>query len=294
MPAPKVPITEIISKVDRLPELPQVAMRLSQLLDDPNVSAERLSEIIRVDASFTGQILRLCNSAAYGFSRTISTVKEAVAILGFKVLKSMVYTIIAKIALDRPINGYALKEGDLWINALTCAIYAKHIAQRERFADPELAFTAALLRDIGKIILGEYVGANYAEIEHLASSEQMDFIQAEEQVLGVSHTFIGVKIAEKWNLPHQLAQVIKYHHKPVNLPPTMDAQQMKLIMIVHLADAFTMMMGTGIGSDGMMYSLDFQALEQAGIKVDEVYVERMMSDLVDLNAVVKELVKSFS
>ncbi|MEB3287659.1 MAG: HDOD domain-containing protein [Vampirovibrionales bacterium] len=288
----QVQLIQIINKIDRLPELPQVALKLTQLLDDPDVSAEKLADVIRVDASFTSQVLKLCNSAAYGLSRTISTVKEAVAILGFKVLKSMVYTIIAKITLDKPIDGYSLDKGALWKNALTCAVYAKHIAKRERFADPELAFTAALLRDLGKIVLGEFVGANYAQIEQKAMDEKIDFVQAEEKVLGISHTTVGAKIGEKWNLPAQLISVMKYHHKPVNLPPNLDAQLAKLILIVHLADSFTMLIGSGIGNDGLMYTLDIDALGKAGFKTDEESLELLMSELMEQNRIIKELEES--
>lgn len=180
----KVTLQEIVQKVEQLPQLPQVALRVSQLLEERETNAGKLAELIRLDPSFTSQVLRLCNSAAYGFSRRISTVKDAVAILGFSTLKSMVYTILAKVALDRSVAGYSLEEGDLWYNALTCAIYAKHIGQRERLPDPEVAFTGGLLRDIGKIVLGDFVGANYAAIEQMTRTERIDFLTAEERVIG--------------------------------------------------------------------------------------------------------------
>ncbi len=291
---PKITLQEVVAKVDILPELPQVAVRVSQMLEDPDVNAQELADIIRVDPSFTSQVLRLCNSAAYGFSRKIATVKEAVAVLGFKSLKSMVYTIIAKAALDRPVPGYSLREGDLWFNSLTCAVYAKHIGAKERLPDPELAFTAGLLRDIGKIVLGEYVGVNYREIEQYSIRERIDFVEAEEKVLGFNHSLIGTRVAEKWNLPISLINVIRHHHKPINLPPNIAPQEAKLITVVHLADTMTRMIGTGVGSDGLMYSLDVPALEKAGIDLRHNYVEHLISELVDLNPVIRSLAESFS
>lgn len=290
----KVTLPEIIAKVERLPELPQVAMRVSQMLEDSNTNAEKLADVIRLDPSFTSQVLRLCNSAAYGFSRKISTVKEAVAILGFKTLKSMVYTIITKVALDRPVPGYSLHDGDLWYNALTCAVYAKHIAQKEHLPDPELAFTGGLLRDIGKIVLGEFVGANYAEIEQMTVREHIDFVEAEEAVLGFNHSIVGTRVAEKWNLPPTLVNVIRHHHKPIKLPGNIAPVEVKLITIVHLADVFTRMIGRGAGSDGLMYSLDMEALEKSGIKVDGMYLERTLGELVDLNPIIKSLADSLT
>lgn len=291
---PKVTLQEIISKVEQLPQLPQVALRVSRMMEESATNAEKLSEVIRLDPSFTSQVLRLCNSAAYGFSRRISTVKEAVAILGHSTLKSMVYTIIAKVALDRPVPGYSLSEGDLWYNALTCAVYAKHIGQRERLPDPEVAFTGGLLRDIGKIVLGDLVGANYAEIEALTTRERIDFLDAEERVIGFNHSIVGTRVAEKWNLPPVLVNVIRHHHKPVKLPPTLPPAEAKMISIVHLSDALTSMVGKGAGNDGLMYCLDADALMRVGINVQGDYLERLIGELVDLNPIIKDLADSMS
>jgi putative nucleotidyltransferase with HDIG domain len=262
-------------------------------MEDPNTSAQRLAELIRLDPNLTGQVLRLCNSAAYGFARKIATVREAIAILGFSTLKSLVYTIISHSTLSRPIQGYALDKGALWHNALTCAVYSKYLAEKRKLVDPELAFTGAVLRDIGKIILGEYVGANYNEIETKAMSEQIDFVEAEERVIGVSHTMVGMKIAEKWNLPEKLVKVIGYHHKPSLLPEETSDADRELVTIIHLADAFTMLIGMGIGSDGMMYFLDLKALENMGIDIQGNDLEIILSDLVDLSPLVKSFSEAF-
>jgi putative nucleotidyltransferase with HDIG domain len=293
----KVTLQEIIAKVDRLPELPEALLRVTHMMEDPNVDAEDLAEVIRLDPSLTSQILRLCNSAAYGFTRRITTVKEAVAILGFNTLKSMIYTIISHITLNHPVEGYSLGPGDLWYNSLTCAVYARHITEYHRLMDPELGFTGAILRDIGKIVLDEYVGVNYQEIEELSARNRVDFVRAEEEVIGFNHTMVGMKIAEKWNFPDNLTKVIRYHHKPSTMPKQIGPQAdvvAKLVGVVHLADTFTMMAGNGLGRDGMMYTLDYEFLRGIGINVQGSYVEMMMSKLMDLNSVVQSLADSFT
>lgn len=291
---PKPTIEEIVKKAQSLPELPAAALQVSRLLDNENTSAEMLAEIIRVDASLTGQILRLCNSATYGFARKISTVKEAIAILGFATLRSMVYTIIAKSALDKPIPGYGLKEGDLWQNSVTCAIYAKHIAQKMKHPNPELPYTGALLRDIGMLVLGEYVGANYAEIEKLTLTGRMDFVQAEGEVLGFNHCIIGSRVAEKWNLPPVLINTIKYHHKPSRLPSHTLPDDFRIITLVHLADAMTRMVGYGSGNDGLMYAMDWEALAKVNITPQNGFMEVLIGELVDLGPVIRDLVDSMN
>ncbi len=288
----KVTIQDILRKVDSLPQLPQVALRVSYMLEEPNIDAQKLSEIIRIDAGFTSQVLRLCNSAAYGFSRKISTVKDAVAILGFTTLRSMVYTIIAKAALDRPVPGYSLDEGDLWYNALTCAVYAKHIGTKEKLPDPELAFTGGLLRDIGKIILGDFVGPNYSAIEQLTIQHRIDFLHAEERVIGFNHATVGTTLAERWNLPPLLTNVIRHHHHPDKMPPTLKPVEQKIVVIVHLADAMSRMIGRGSGSDGLMYSIDAETLTKHGIDASIGYLENLMSELINLNSIIKALADS--
>jgi putative nucleotidyltransferase with HDIG domain len=291
----KLTLPELITKVDRLPEMPQVALRVSRLMEDPNTSANQLAELIRLDTNMTGQVLRLCNSASYGLPRKISTVREAVALMGFKSLKSLIYTVISFSALNHKVPGYSLGQGALWVNALTCAVYAKFLAEEHGYKDPEQAFTGGLLRDIGKLVLGEYVGVNYPDIEALAVQEQIDFVEAEEKVIGFNHTEVGTRVAEKWNLPERLVMAIRFHHKPsLMFDKEVEYHDIELVTLIHLADVFTMMLGAGMGSDGMMYSIDFEALEYIEFNTDEAYLESLLGRLVELNSVVHEMSGAFT
>ncbi|MBX2861357.1 MAG: HDOD domain-containing protein [Vampirovibrio sp.] len=292
----KINLQEVIRKIDELPEIPQVALRVMHMMEDPDINAEELGKVIRVDPNMTTQILRLCNSAAYGFSRKISTVKEAIAILGFNTLKSIVYVIVSKLALDHEVEGYQLGKGMLWQNSLTCGVYAKHIAEKKRLVDPELAFTGALLRDIGKTVIGQYVGPSYNDIEKLAQQKHIDFVQAETEVLGINHTLVGMRVAEKWNLPDRITKVIRYHHEPAALAklPLVEPTDLKLVSAVHLSDALTMVIGTGVGSDGLMYSLDTDTLKKVGLEISMATMDSLMEELLPLNRVVDSLIDSFS
>ncbi|MBK8190010.1 MAG: HDOD domain-containing protein [Vampirovibrionales bacterium] len=294
----KISLQELIAKVQKLPQLPEAALRLTKVMEDPDAHAEDMAAIIRVDPDMTTQVLRLCNSAAYALNRRISTVKDAVAILGLNTLKSMVYVIISKFALDRPVEGYGLDRGALWRNALTCAVYARHLAPRHaQGVDPELAFTGALLRDIGKIVLGEYVGRSYQDIERLAMQKRIDFIEAEQEVLGFNHCMVGKLIAEKWGLPDTLVKVIQYKNKPSLLakqPPAIGSKVdvYKLVSLVHLADCFTRMTGCGLGSDGLMSGFDETALTSLGIQLSAPFIERTLDQLVTQDHLVEEMIQS--
>lgn len=295
MPENNISIEHILSKLERLPEPPQVAMRVRQMLEEEDTNADMLAEVIRVDPGFTGQILKLCNSAAYGLKTRVTTVKEAVAVLGFSTLKSMVYTILANSVLNHAVLGYSLQQGDLWYNSLNCAMYAKHLAKKEKNVDPEQAFTGALLHAIGKVILGDYVGAKYLEIEQSATQQRLDFLEAEEAVLGINHSQLGSQVAEKWGFPSVLVGCIQYYHKPSKAPDTFSLQDFRVITTVHMASLLTRMIGKGNGADGLMYTLDSAALERAQWSTfSSQYVEEVISELVELNQVIKNLADSMN
>ncbi|MEB3245021.1 MAG: HDOD domain-containing protein [Vampirovibrionales bacterium] len=287
---------QFIESIDQLPQLPQAVIRLTQRMEDPDVSADDLAEIIRIDPNLTAQMLRLCNSAAYGLSRKIDTVKDAVAILGFNTLKSMAYTIISHLSLKRDLPGYFLKSGDLWLHGVTGAFYARHIAQKHlpkpQKLDPELAFTAALLRDIGKIVLANQVGTNYAVIDRYAAHHQVGFDEAEKEIIGVSHTEVGMAIARKWQLPERMVLVIGYHHNPENIPAETPDSDKRLLACVHLADGLATLLGNGIGGDGMMYQLHYPSIIEAGLALDKGLLEVLMSELIDLQSQIETLTAS--
>lgn len=285
---------QIASKMDSLPPMPQAVLKLSQLLEQEEVNAEDLAQIIRLDPDLTSQLLRLCNSAAYGIPRTITTVKEAVAILGFKVLKSLVYAIMANRMMNRPVAGYNLGKGALWLNGVAGAVYARRLAEIHGYRDPETAFTAAILRDIGKIALESYVGESYREIEEQARLLRVSFSQAEHDLLGFSHTEVGHQLAAKWQLPPRLDAVITYHHTPGEAPADLDEDSRQLLAIVHLADSFAMMLGAGIGGDGLMYAIDPLALEWLDVSLTQEYVETTLAQLIESQHQVQALYDSLA
>ncbi len=293
MASPAV-IEEILSCLENLPELPAVALEVNKLLDDPDTAAQDLAKVITQDPSLTSKVLKLCNSAEYGFSRKIGTISEAVSILGYKELKQIIFTIITHSFLNRPVEGYALEKGELWDNALACAAYARYIANKVSFKDKELVFIAALLRDIGKIALENYIKGKGDLLETTARENKCSFAEAEEQVVGVSHTFIGAKLAEKWNLPDSLLRTIEFHHHPSHLPGDTPPEDRKLVSIVHLAEIFTMMTGTGVGLDGLMYSLDNSVFATLGLPQDGAAMEGLYVELFSLEGEINSMSESFS
>ncbi len=284
-------INDILEKVDKIPQNFHIAVKVSKMLDDFNVDINELSKTISMDQSLTIQLIKLCNSAEYGFSKRIVTVSDAVSKLGFKVLKGIVFALVSKSSLSQEIQGYDLEKGALWRNSITCAVYARYLAELSGYKDPELAFTAGLLRDIGKLMIHEYVRAEYDNIINLATKTSITFSAAEEKILGYNHSQIGTEIANKWNFPPVLVEAIRYHHDPEKAKNE-NAENIDLINLVHVADSITIMMGAGIGNDGMMYSCSPESIGALGIDVSSSGIEVLIADMSDLNSEIELLMSS--
>jgi len=284
-------VTEILEKIDTLQCNFHIAVKVSKMLEDFNTGIDELSGVIGSDQALTLKILKLSNSAEYGFSRKITTVKDAIARLGFKPIKTMVFAIVSKSSFNREVQGYGLEKGDLWRNSITCAYYSRYLSGLTDYGDPEQAFTAGLLRDIGKLVLHEYVRKEYDEIVNMVNKEEISFCRAEEKVLGVNHCRIGAMVAEKWNFPQVLVDVIKYHHNPEEAVQS-DFEDAKLVRIVHFADYLTSIMGKGIGVDCMMQELNPNALTELGFELTQEKMELLVADMVELDSVIESMSSS--
>lgn len=265
----------IVGKVNEMPVLPSRINRIMEIAQDSDSTVHDLELEILKDQSLTSKVLKLANSTHYGYPRKISTVSRATILLGFHTIESIALASTVSKYLLGPLEGYALEEHDLWNQSQTCAIISRYIAKNKSFKQPEQAYIAGLLRDIGKTILNYYVKNEYNNIIEMVEKEKISFLEAEKIILGFDHAQIGGKVAEKWNFPKDLVEAIEYHHTPEKAK-----EDLELVSIVHIADAITMMMGVGLGVDGMAYEFSQIALDRLGI--DEVEIEHIISAVSDL------------
>jgi HD-like signal output (HDOD) protein len=271
-------IDDIASRVKEIPAIPDVILKISQELENPNITADKLGQLVQMDPKLTAQLLRMCNSAYYSLNREVTNMKEAVAMLGLKTLKSLIYAIMSHQVLNKPIEGYGLKKGSLWRNALTGAVISRVLARCFTDVEPDTAFTACILRDLGKLVLEQYVGEAFQKIEHLAVHKRLGFDQAEREHLGFSHTELGAHLAEKWKIPNKLIYCIRYHHHPSDADiSVLTKEECTLLAVVHLADSLTMMIGEGVGLDGLSYGVDTDYLKAHGFDLTPVFSEQLLS-----------------
>lgn len=271
----RLSLESIVEAVNDLPALPSVATRVIQLTDDPNSTAQDINNVLNQDQAITARVLRMANSAFYGYARRINTVTDAVVFMGFKTIRSIVIAASVSDILNQEIEGYALQQGELWRHSQCTAMAARLIARRAKFPTLDVAYTAGLLHDIGKVILNQTMTEAYFEVVERAGEGEIPFDKVEDEILGFNHALVGSRVAGKWNLPDQLVEAIALHHDPdgATINP-------KLTAIVHLADAICVSMGIGIGVDGMLYPMSNHAIELLGF--DETGIESIINELTDV------------
>ncbi|MBU5310783.1 HDOD domain-containing protein [Tissierella carlieri] len=271
----KLTLEYIVNKVEDMKVLPEIINKIIVLTDDPDSTVHDMEEVILQDQVLTTKILRLANSAYYGYARKISTISQATVLLGFQAIKGIALASTVRTYLMDELRGYSLEKNELWSQSQTCAIVSRFIAKSIKYYNPEEAYIAGLLRDIGKTILNQHMEKEYMEVLLKMEEGNISFLDAEREVLGFGHAEIGEKIAEKWNLPKDLVEAIGYHHTPelANINPI-------LVSIVHIADAITMMMGVGLGLDGLAYNLSPIAIDN--LSLDELQFQTIISQVSDL------------
>lgn len=254
-------VNEILARISGLKPMPAVAMRLLEAAQDPNADLGKVVSWIEKDPAITTNLLKLCNSPFYGVRREVTSVRQAASLLGMKQVVQLAFTVLASRYLSSAQPGYALGAGELWRASIATAIAAETIAQEVRYPNPSTAYTAGLLQDLGKVVVAEFLEGELSQIWGLIDQgECQSFEEAEQRVVGMTHPEVGAILLERWGFPPSLVEAIRTHHRPAQavLDPA-------LSRICHLADAFAMTLGMGLGADGLAYVLDGEALSSLGL-----------------------------
>lgn len=269
-----VKLEQIIKRVHDLPPLPTSALRVLDLLKRPDTNARDLELVIGQDPALTAGILRQANSAFYGYARRISSLQDAIVILGFKIIQSLAMTAAVAPLLKTPILGYEIEQDGLWKHSILTGIAAKSICKKLKLPDGDTAFTAGLLHDIGKIVISIYIQQVGSYLVDRVSIAQLSYADLEERVIGFSHATVGGFMAKEWNLPDDLVEGISYHHSPLNAQ-----NSIQLACVVHIANALASMLGVGGGVDSFLNPVQQEVLDRLGIKDSDL--DNIISELGD-------------
>ncbi|MGE0599840.1 MAG: HDOD domain-containing protein [Dehalococcoidia bacterium] len=203
---------ELLNRVDDLPPLPAVAAKVMGMAEDDRTSAMDLAQVLATDQALTAKLIRISNSAYYGFARRISTVREAVVMLGFKQVRQ----VSVGASMMNTFKRSGLNDGfdlDLfWGHSVGVAVAAEALAKKTLGAKPEDAFTAGILHDIGRLVLRQVLPHEFSQAISLARTGEMSLHDAELEVTGYAHDEIGQALGERWKFPGHLVDAVRCHH----------------------------------------------------------------------------------
>lgn len=227
-------VQSILQSVNHLRPIPSNVTRVLKELENANVSLGMIAEYIGLDQALAALILQMANSAALGYGRSCTSLNEAVVRIGVRRLKSLLLASVAVGPMNRQLNGYRLGAGELWNHSVGTAVTAEWAARALSYPDPEEAYVAGLLHDIGKLLLDQYVLADYSQIILYVQKYNQPLWQVEEKLIGIDHARVGGLIAQRWGFPALLMDAISCHHYP-----TLAHSNPVLPALVNLANYLT-------------------------------------------------------
>lgn len=262
-----------IETITDLPTLPVVVGRITSQIANPSTNAADIGRLIEQDQALTGKVLRLVNSAYYGFPKQIKSIQHAVVILGFNKVKTIIITASVFGAFkNRKSMGLDLER--FWQHSLGTAIAAKVAAEAIGMAHAaEDAFIGGLLHDIGKVVLDQYQPTIYGPIVKYANDKGILLLEAEKEVMGVTHATVGEWVMEKWRLPPTIVRMVADHHNP-----NKSSDRRELVASVHLGDILARALGVGSGGDNRMPEIDSTVATNYGF--DQDFFETSLAKIV--------------
>lgn len=263
-------VQDLLKNNKELPTLMSFYARFRERIGDPKTSAHQIAQIISADQSIASRVLRSANSPLYGLSNRITSIQHAIVIIGF----GGIHYIALNMAAQNMYQGAQQKVAgfdvaNLWQHSMATAVLSRMIARRVRHAHLEEMFSAGLLHDVGKVFILRYLTKDFERVVSYVRFRHMSMVEAEREVLGVTHAEVGALLLKEWQLPQTLAAVAEWHHTP-----SLAADRMKDASIVHLADVLAKALEMGSGGDDLAAPLNEDAWSSLGLS------EEALDDIV--------------
>ena len=233
---------DVIRKVGDLKVLPFVARKLLETISDENVSVADLNDIIEKDQSITARVLKISNSALYGLRQEVSSLQQAIMVLGFKTIRSIVLSVSTKSLYKK----FGMTEQMLWDHSIGAAISAKLLSAGLGRDVGDIAFIGGLMHDLGRVVMNNEAPEAFSEVMMKMYNDDVGSITAEEDIFGYNHSEIGSGVIAKWGLLPALVEIIEKHHlDKCSLQDIGDPLIANGVSCVHLADNVCKMLGIG-------------------------------------------------
>ena len=206
-------LESLLAQGQDLPSLPEIYIRVSEQLENEKVTAQQIGDTVQTDPAISSRLLTMVNSAYYGLPHRISSISQAISLLGRLRLKHILIGSVMG-GMFRGIKSNVFSMQEFWQHSIKTAIIARQLAiQSADIDEPEVLFSAGLLHDIGRLILANKIPDRLIEVEQLEISRRIDTIQAETEIIGFDHTMVSEGLMRQWGLPEVLCESAKNHHE---------------------------------------------------------------------------------
>ena len=281
----KEQIDLLLKDIKKLPTMSGVVGRVLNLVSNPDANINEVASEISKDPAITASIIKLSNSAYYRASKPVRTVAEAIMTLGLHTVKEMIMVSASKGVLQQDLKGYQLEADQMWMHSLVVAEIARNIVTLKKLPIPkDLAFTAGLLHDIGKVVLTQFFPRKVLDIRDELKNMETTFTEIEKKHFGYDHQEVGLKVLSAWNFPEELKEVVAYHHNPE------EAKNFQLLTsVIHIANTLTVISGIGIDICGINQELSAFALKKTGIT--EKDIEALFMGIPEVQKQLQEMPK---
>ncbi len=237
-------IIKRLSRIEDLPSIPIVLTEIMTMLDDENLKSKNLAETIERDQMLTTRVLRVANSPYYGFTRKISTVELAIALIGINTIRDIVTGIMVKrIFIDS--HRSVIDLDSYWKYSIFCAGATKYFAAKLKYRPLGESFVTGLMHDMGVLLLSTYFSHEYKEVLiQLEMDHKYSLVQAEQKILQTNHAEVASWLADKWNLPSKICVALKNHHYHFSNVDVRDViNEQPLTVAVALSEYFAKELG---------------------------------------------------
>lgn len=245
----------VLSNVYNLPAIPAIMIEITKLLEKSTTTTSELAKVIGKDQGIASKVLSIANSPLYGLPRKVSTIDFAILIIGFEDIKNIV-TALSMVESFKNKTDKNLNQKEFWLHSIITGLAAKRFAEDLGYRSGSEAFVTGLIHELGIPVIHKYLHTGFISICEKANTGKMSFMEAEFDVLGLTHQEIGKFLGVKWNLPPALCDAILNHHTP-----NLSSENKILTSIVHLADYATQRLSVGNFYWDKDYLFDSNAME---------------------------------
>ncbi len=257
-----IDLKTVLARVKTLPTLGPVVVQLMSLANNEKASAADFERLIKPDPALTANLLKMANSAYFGCRCQVTSVRQAVAMLGTKRVCETAAGAAFTRVIPSQLKGYGMSAAAYWQHSVAVAVFSERIAKEVGMPVPELTFTAGLLHDIGKLVISSYLEEVATEVESRMRGSDIAYVDAERETLGIDHSQAGAAVAEKWNLPPGIQSAVQWHHAPQSCA---EPEGRRLADLVHVADGLSHMMGFGTDQGGLARRIEGEVVERLGL-----------------------------